>query len=190
MHRLVHTRVRAPVLGVAQQVEIHEGQLRSTVDLQDRQLVGLGGVFLHLASLSSGMTSVMVTIVVFFVFSSPTFLTIRSLSTVSNSNHLLVFSIRRSSPIALSIFLASSFPPLSGHLISLPVFHLPSCPCDRPISIYSSPISSQNLSLIQTSTLSSSIFLLSALLTPTMVMDTRTSVVLKLTLLTSCPCHF
>ena len=44
------------------------------------------------------------------------------------------------SPIAISVLLVSISPPLSGHLLSLPIFHLPFCLHDQPM--YSPPISS------------------------------------------------
>ena len=42
----------------------------------------------------------------------------------------------------MSVFLASISPPLSGHLLSLPVFHLALFSYDQPM--YSSPMSSEN----------------------------------------------
>ena len=92
----------------------------------------------------------MVTNVIFVVISVLTFLSLCSLSTVSNSFYvLLLFSIifpnlsrslliSRSPPVAL--FLASLLSPPSWLLIYLLVFHLPLLSCDQPISTYSSPI--------------------------------------------------
>ena len=61
-----------------------------------------------------------------------TFLLLRCLSAVSNSS-IYVFSFFSHSfyvtfiviPIAISVFFASISHPLSGHLLSLPVYHLP-----------------------------------------------------------------
>ena len=89
------------------------------------------------------------------IFLPLTFLLLRSLSAVSNSLYLSVFysssilsrSLLMQSSIAISVFLASISPPLSGHLLSLPVFHLPFFLHDQPM--YSSPISPENFPSLQ-----------------------------------------
>ena len=43
-------------------------------------------------------------------------------------------------PSAISVFLASSIPPLSGHLLSLPTYHVPFSPRDQSISNNFSPL--------------------------------------------------
>ena len=72
------------------------------------------------------------------------------------------------SPIVISVFFASFSSPRFGHLVSLPVFYVQLFRLDRAMPTYSSPISSYNF---PTFTLDSSILLLSALLTPMILLN-------------------
>ena len=86
--------------------------------------------------------------IAFFLLSS--FLLLCSLSAVSkfllcvyhfpHSSATISRSLLIQSLITISVFLASISPPLSGHLFSLSIFHLPFFPNDQPMN--SSPISS------------------------------------------------
>ena len=83
-----------------------------------------------------------------------TFLFLCSLSAVSNSFYLYFFIIFplflcyfNAIPFAISVFFAAISPTHSGHLLSLPVYHLPFSPHDQPM--YSSSISSWNFPLLQ-----------------------------------------
>ena len=100
-------------------------------------------------------------------------LSLCSLSAVSNSFYrMLLFSFFLT--FCLGLFHAIPhrtfglpsllFPPPSGHLLSLSVFHLLFFPYDRPMSTYSSPISSLNFPSLQPP-LSVHPFLLSGLFT-------------------------
>ena len=51
-----------------------------------------------------------------------------------------VFHSSPTLPISVSVILASFSPPLSGHLLVLPFFHLPFYPSDWPISTFIHPI--------------------------------------------------
>ena len=90
----------------------------------------------------------MLAVVFFFTFCFPTFLSLCSLSTVSNSFYLLLlfsilsYSFQISLKAVLPSHSRSSSPPFSIHFLSfsLPVFHLPFFPHGRPMSTYSSPI--------------------------------------------------
>ncbi len=71
-----------------------------------------------------------------------TFLSLHSLSAISNSFYLLLFfhscptlskSLLMQFPGAISVILASSSLQLSEHLLSLPVFHLPFFPHAQPM---------------------------------------------------------
>ena len=83
-----------------------------------------------------------------------------SLTPFSINNHqfllfLLLFSIclplfpKFSPPKAFSVSLASFVRPLSGHMLSVPVVHLPLCQHGRTASNYSSPISYYNFPPLQ-----------------------------------------
>ena len=87
----------------------------------------------------------MVTLSFSSVFYLLTFLSLRSLLTVSNSLILSVpvvlhspptlsRSLLKQSSMAFSVFLAAFSPRLSCHLTSFPMFHLPFFPHDRSIS--------------------------------------------------------
>ena len=131
-------------------------------------------VVLLLASLSSRVRLDMVTIICFFVISFLTFLSLRSPSTVSISYLLLLFSILLtlfpvfSFTAVLPLHSQSSSPPfsLSGYLISAsfssPI--LPICPAHFSLFLLKN-------SFTPTSTLSSSILLLSAPFTPTILIQ-------------------
>ena len=88
-----------------------------------------------------------VTDVLFFVFSFFTFLSLCSLSTVTNSYPLLLFSVLLLLFPDLSFHRILVLPrllfcPLTGQLNSLPVFHLRFHSHDHPVYTLSSPVPS------------------------------------------------
>ena len=109
-----------------------------------RLLVALLFSSWHPYRLSSEVMLAVATVVL-FVFSLITFLSTRSLSTVSNFyillflHYPLTLSRAHLTPVVISVLLVSLSPPPSGLWISA-IFHLQFFPHDRPISI--SPISS------------------------------------------------
>ena len=109
-------------------------------------------VIIVMLSLSWEVRLAMITVIfsVGFLYSSH-FPSLLSLSPVYNFYFLLLFFTllplfrdlsQLIPPIAFSVFFASLFSPLSGHLPSAIFFHLPFSPHVRLISGYSSPVSS------------------------------------------------